>query len=58
MLLRQAVLIPPNLIRDYYEGRTDLKKSAKALQEVVLPFEWLMLPAAVRMAARRILQKR
>jgi folate-dependent phosphoribosylglycinamide formyltransferase PurN len=58
MLLRQAVLIPPELIRNYYEGRTDLHKSAKALQEVVLPFEWLMLPAGVRMAARRILQKR
>jgi folate-dependent phosphoribosylglycinamide formyltransferase PurN len=58
MLLRQAVLIPPDLIINYYEGRTDLQKSAKALQEVVLPFEWLMLPAAVRMAAQRILQKR
>lgn len=58
MLLRQAVLIPRYIIKDYCEGRTDLKKSAKALQEVVLPYEWLMLPAAVRMAARRILQKR
>jgi phosphoribosylglycinamide formyltransferase 1 len=58
MLLRQAVLIPQAIISDYYQGRKDLQKSAKALQEVVLPYEWLMLPAAVRMAARRIIQRR
>jgi folate-dependent phosphoribosylglycinamide formyltransferase PurN len=58
MLLRQAVLIPQAIISDYCQGRTDLQKSAKALQDVVLPYEWLMLPAAVRMAARRILKTR
>jgi phosphoribosylglycinamide formyltransferase 1 len=58
MLLRQAVLIPPVVISDYCQGRKDLKTSAKALQDIVLPYEWLLLPAAVRMAARRILQKR
>ncbi|MEW6184637.1 MAG: formyltransferase family protein [Thermodesulfobacteriota bacterium] len=58
MLLRQAVRIPPTLIRDFYDGTKDGKQSAKALQEWVLPFEWLMLPAAVRMAARCILEKR
>jgi phosphoribosylglycinamide formyltransferase-1 len=58
MLLRQAVLIPESLVRDFCEGRMEPKEAAKALQEVVLPYEWLMLPAAVRMAARRILEKR
>lgn len=58
MLLRQAVRIPPTIIREYYESSKDGKQSAKVLQEWVLPFEWLMLPAAVRMAARRILEKR
>jgi phosphoribosylglycinamide formyltransferase 1 len=58
MLLRQAVLIPQTLMQGFCEGRLDQKQAAKALQEVVLPYEWLMLPAAVRMAARRILEKR
>ena len=58
MLLRQAVMIPERVISDFCQGQKDLKTSAKALQDVVLPYEWLMLPAAVRMAAHRILQKR
>jgi folate-dependent phosphoribosylglycinamide formyltransferase PurN len=58
MLLRQAVLIPDNIVKGFYEGKMDPKQSAQALQGVVLPYEWLMLPAAVRMAARRILEKR
>jgi len=58
MLLRQAVLIPDTIVKDFCEGRMEPKQAAKALQEVVLPYEWLMLPSAVRMAARRILEKR
>ncbi len=58
MLLRQAVLIPETIVKEFCEGSMDPKLAAKALQEVVLPYEWLMLPAAVRMAARRILEKR
>jgi phosphoribosylglycinamide formyltransferase 1 len=58
MLLRQAVLIPQTIISDYCQGRKDSQISAKALQDVVLPYEWLMLPAAVRMAATRILKWR
>ena len=58
MLLRQAVLIPDTLVKNYCQGLMEPKQAAKALQEVVLPYEWLMLPAAVRMSARRILEKR
>ncbi len=58
MLLRQAVWMPDTLIRDYGQGLLESQEAAKALQAVVLPYEWLMLPAAVRMAARRILEKR
>lgn len=58
LLLRQAVLIPSSIVGDYCAGLKDPKEVAKDLQEVVLPYEWLMLPAAVRMAARRILEKR
>ncbi|MBA4393007.1 MAG: hypothetical protein C0407_05595 [Desulfobacca sp.] len=58
MLLRQAVLIPESIVTEYYNGLKDPKQAAKDLQAVVLPYEWLMLPAAVRMAARRILERR
>ncbi len=57
MLLRQAVLIPHSIVRDYCDGLKDPRQVAKDLQAVVLPYEWLMLPAAVRMAARRILER-
>src|SRR4030043_1042949 len=58
MLLKQAVLIPDSIVKNYCQGLKDPKQAAKDLQEVVLPYEWLMLPSAVRMAARRILEKR
>jgi len=58
MILRQAVRIPETLVKDYYQGLIDSEQAAKELQAVVLPYEWLMLPAAVRMASRRILQRR
>jgi phosphoribosylglycinamide formyltransferase 1 len=58
MLLRQAVLIPPAIVRDLYDGRRTSTEAAQALQGEVLPYEWLMLPAAVRITARRILVKR
>jgi folate-dependent phosphoribosylglycinamide formyltransferase PurN len=58
MLLRQAVLIPGSIVTEYCKGQKDPKQAAKELQTVVLPYEWLMLPAAVRMAARRILERR
>ncbi len=55
MVLRQAVPIPSWIVEDYGRGRKDPQSSAKDLQNVVLPYEWIMLPAAVRIAARRIL---
>ena len=58
LLLRQAVLIPITIVKDYCAGLKDPRVLAKDLQGIVLPYEWLMLPAAVRMAARRILEKR
>lgn len=58
MLLRQAVLIPQAIVRDFCDGLKTPTEAAQALQGVVLPYEWLLLPAAVRMAARRILAMR
>lgn len=57
ILLQQSVEIPPIIINEYIEGKTDPLKAAKKLQDHVLPYEHLMLPAAVRMAARRILER-
>jgi folate-dependent phosphoribosylglycinamide formyltransferase PurN len=58
-LLRQAVEIPKKLVNDCV-SRPNVIESyfASELQKVVLPYEWLMLPPAVRMAARRILERR
>lgn len=53
-LLRQAVRITPAIINEVCLGTEDPQRAAKDLQGLVLPYEWLMLPAAVRMAARRI----
>jgi folate-dependent phosphoribosylglycinamide formyltransferase PurN len=57
MILRQAVRIPESLVSDYYKGLKGPEQAAKELQGVVLPYEWLMLPPAVRMAARKIMQR-
>jgi phosphoribosylglycinamide formyltransferase 1 len=57
-LLEQKVEIPPKLIEEYMAGQLDEMVYAAKLQEHVLPYEWLMLPPAVRMAARRILERR
>lgn len=54
LLLRQAVQIPHSIVNEVCQGSKDSQKTAKDLQDLVLPYEWLMLPAAVRMAARRI----
>jgi phosphoribosylglycinamide formyltransferase 1 len=58
MMLRQAVWIPPAIVRDHWGGLKTPQEAAQELQNVVLPYEWLMLPAAVRMAARRILAEK
>lgn len=54
-LLRGTVEIPNPLILQVLAEQITLVEAAKELQKVVLPYEWLMLPTAVRMAAARIL---
>ena len=54
-LLQGSVEIPRTILMDLKHGHCSLREAAKKLQEVVLPYEWMMLPAAVRMAAARIL---
>ncbi len=64
ILLRGAVKIPAEIIDGFMDpvgcmdGELTLKEAAEALQKVILPNEWIMLPAAVCMAARRILEKK
>ncbi|MFA6322025.1 MAG: formyltransferase family protein [Candidatus Buchananbacteria bacterium] len=54
-LMSVKVPIPVDIIE---EAQTDLTHAAERLQQVVLPFEWLMLPPAVNMAARLYLDNR
>ncbi len=53
ILLQGHIEIPRLIIVQLDERPID--ELAKKLQKHVLPYEWLMLPAAVRMAAKRIL---
>lgn len=53
ILLQGYVEIPQLIIAQF--NKTPIYKLAKKLQEHVIPYEWLMLPVAVRMAAKKIL---
>ena len=57
-LYRQDVEIPKKLIGDLASKKLSPEEGAGDLQQVVLPYEWLMLPTAVKSAARRILERR
>jgi len=54
-LLRTSVEIPKHLIKAKVKGLLTLTEAAERLQKVVLTYEWLMLPLAVRVAAQQIL---
>jgi phosphoribosylglycinamide formyltransferase-1 len=57
-LLEGTIPVPRKIVEDLHGELIDIDTAAKRLQDHVLPFEWLMLPAAVRMAARIILTER
>ena len=57
-LIQCAVEIPQQLIQEMMDDRVVLKQSASWLQQVVLPYEWTMLPCAVQMASQKVLDKR
>jgi phosphoribosylglycinamide formyltransferase-1 len=54
ILLRAEIEIPIGIISDYLDRTIDCQETCRKLQDWVLPFEWLMLPTAVNMAARLI----
>ena len=53
MLAQIHVEIPREIIETYLKN-DDLEAAAKALQQHVLPYEWMILPTAVQMAAKKI----
>jgi folate-dependent phosphoribosylglycinamide formyltransferase PurN len=57
-LLRAPVEIPQQIIGGLMSEGLSFKEAAEALQKHVLPYEWLMLPLAVRMAAKKIIDHR
>ena len=57
-LLRANVEIPRRIISNWLiKKKINLQTAAQELQKQVLPYEWLMLPTAVEMAAKKILEK-
>ena len=58
MLMRLAVEIPRELIEEFMSRRITLGKAAGKLQKIVLPYEWLMLPTAVKIAAKKLMDER
>lgn len=53
-LLRGIVEVPSSLLGQVQSGEASLDATAEQLRDIVLPNEWLMLPAAVRMAVNRM----
>jgi phosphoribosylglycinamide formyltransferase 1 len=55
-LLSAAIEIPQEMVNSYIAGNHPGDQIAK-LQKLVLKYEWIMLPAAVRMAAEKLLDE-
>lgn len=59
--VQARVEVPTEIIVDALEAGADEKSidiAAEKLQQVVLPNEWIMLPAAVEMAAKKIIDNK
>lgn len=54
-LLVGSVEIPKSIIYNAFHEKVSLEESAELLQKEVLPYEWMMLPTAVKMAANKII---
>jgi phosphoribosylglycinamide formyltransferase-1 len=55
VIMRAPVKIPNEIIMGRHTGSLSLKEAAEKLQKHVLEYEWIFLPAAVRVAARNII---
>ncbi len=56
-LLKMQVEIPRQIIEDFMSNNLTLEESAGRLQKHVLPYEWMMLPLAVKAAANKLRQE-
>jgi phosphoribosylglycinamide formyltransferase-1 len=57
IIMRAPVHIPNEITIDLHREALSLKDAAVKLQQHVLEYEWIFLPAAVRAAARKIIDK-
>ena len=57
-LIQGCIEISSLIISQYMEGNIQIDETASLLQKTVLPYEWIMLPAAVQMAAKKIIDER
>ena len=53
-LISASVKIPKAIIVQRINKEIELTEAAELLQKHVLPFEWMILPTAVKMAAQKI----
>lgn len=58
ILIQGCVEIPSSIITRYMEGEIKIDEAAGLLQKTVLPYEWIILPPAVQMAAKKIIDER
>ena len=61
IFLQGRVEVPREIIVDVFREsltKKNLDKAALRLQSYVLPNEWIMLPGAVQMAAKKIIDER
>jgi phosphoribosylglycinamide formyltransferase-1 len=54
-LISASVKIPKAIIAQRINKEIELTEAAELLQKHVLPYEWMILPTAVKMAAQKIL---
>jgi phosphoribosylglycinamide formyltransferase 1 len=55
IVMKASVRIPNGIIMGLHNGNLSLRDAADKLQKHVLEYEWIFLPAAVRAAARKII---
>lgn len=55
-LLKINVEIPRSIIHDFITNPENADDAASRLQQHVLPYEWIILPVAVNIAAKKILE--
>jgi phosphoribosylglycinamide formyltransferase-1 len=58
IILKAHVKIPRDLVIGLHKGSLSLKDASEILQKHILEYEWILLPAGVRAAARKIMDER